>query len=58
MNGNPQNPTFHYHLGMAYEKANNYAMAKKELESTLQISPNYAQADEIKQVLAESPQKN
>lgn len=55
---NPQNPTFHYHLGMAYEKANNYYLAKKQLEYTLQMSPNYAHADEIKQLLEQSPQKN
>ena len=53
------NPTYHYHLGMAYQKANNFDMAKKQLEYTLQISPNYSQADEIRKVLAESaPQKN
>jgi tetratricopeptide (TPR) repeat protein len=54
----PKNPTYHYHLGMAYEKANNYAMAKKELGDTLQISPNYSQADEIRKLLSESPQHN
>jgi tetratricopeptide (TPR) repeat protein len=58
VNANPQNPTYHYHLGMAYEKANNYAQAKKELEYTLQVSPNYAQADEIRKVLAESSSHN
>jgi hypothetical protein len=30
--GNSDNPTHHYHLGMAYEKANNPIMARKELE--------------------------
>jgi Tfp pilus assembly protein PilF len=38
---------------MAYEKLNNHPMAKKELEHALQISPNYADADAIKKVLAE-----
>jgi tetratricopeptide (TPR) repeat protein len=57
--GQNPNPTYHYHLGMAYEKANNFDMAKKQLEYTLQISPNYSQADEIRKVLAETPpQKN
>jgi tetratricopeptide (TPR) repeat protein len=58
VNANPKNPNFHYHLGMAYEKANNPAMAKKQLEYTLKISPNYAQADEIRKVLSESPSQN
>ena len=56
--GNPQNPTFHYHLGLAYEKVNNPAMAKKQLEYTLKINPNYAQADEIKKLLAQPTQSN
>jgi hypothetical protein len=43
---------------MAYEKANNPTMARKELEYTLKISPNYSQADEIKRVIAGSPQTN
>ncbi len=55
---NSKNATFHYHLGMAYEKASKYAMAKKELEDALQINPNYAQADEIRKVLASKPASN
>ena len=42
--GSPENPTYHYHLGMAYLKSNNFDMAKKQLQYTLQISPNYSQA--------------
>ena len=49
----PDSATFHYHLGMAYEKANNHALAKKELEQALQISPNYSEADKIRKILAE-----
>jgi tetratricopeptide (TPR) repeat protein len=56
--GDPKNPTYHYHLGLAYQKANNYAMARKQLEYTLQISPTYSQAGEIKKLLAQSPQNN
>jgi len=43
---------------MSYEKANNFAMAKKEFEQTLQISPNYSQADQIKKMLTEAPRTN
>ena len=50
----PKNPNIHYHLGMAYEKTHNYAMAKKQLEYTLQISPNYPHADEIRKVLSQT----
>src|ERR1039458_559768 len=55
VNAQPDNPTFHYHLGMAYEKSNKYGMAKKQLEYTLKISPDYAQANEIRKVLSKSP---
>jgi len=58
VNQNPANPTFHYHLGMAYEKVNNPGMAKKQLEYTLKISPNYPHADEIKSLLAQQTQTN
>jgi tetratricopeptide (TPR) repeat protein len=54
----PKNPTYHYHLGMAYQKTNNIAMAKKELEHTLQISPDYSKAAEIRKMLADSVQKD
>jgi tetratricopeptide (TPR) repeat protein len=51
--GSPENPTYHYHLGMAYLKSNNFDMAKKQLQYTLQISPNYSEAGEIKKILAQ-----
>ena len=54
----PENPNYHYHLGMAYEKSNDYAQAKKQLEDTLEISPNYAQADEIRKLLSEQPHQS
>jgi hypothetical protein len=33
-------------------------MAKEQLKYTLKISPNFAQADEIRKVLAESAVRN
>ena len=51
MKQNPDRATFHYHLGMAYERDNNHAIAKKELEQALQISPNYSEADKIRKIL-------
>jgi tetratricopeptide (TPR) repeat protein len=51
--GSPDNATYHYHLGMAYLKSNNLDLAKKQLQYTLQISPNYSQAGEIKKILAQ-----
>ena len=45
----PDNATYHYHLGMVYEKQNNTVAAKKHLERALQINPNSSSADEIRQ---------
>ncbi len=50
---NPEYPTFHYHLGLAYQKTNDRARAKEHLEWTLKIDPNYSQAAEVKKALAE-----
>ena len=58
VSGDPKNPTYHYHLGMTYEKANNLALAKKQFESTLQISPNYSEAAEIRELLSHQPQRD
>jgi tetratricopeptide (TPR) repeat protein len=57
--GSADSATYHYHLGMAYRKAGNFPLAKKQFEATLQINPNFVQAAEIKKILAESQlQKN
>jgi tetratricopeptide (TPR) repeat protein len=53
-----KNPTYHYHLGLAYQKASDYAMARKQLESALQINPNYSQADAVRKALSQLPQQN
>ena len=58
VSGDDKNPTYHYHLGMAYQKTNNYAMARKELESALQLDPKYAHADEIRRALSGTPAAN
>ena len=54
LKGSPDSATYHYHLGMAYQKAGNFALSKKEFEATLQINPNFSEAAEIKKVLAQS----
>lgn len=54
----PKNPTYHYHLGMAYKGADNLSAAKKELEFTLKLNPHYAAAADIRKALAETNTKN
>ena len=56
--GSPDNSTYHYHLGMAYQKASNFPKAKQELELALKLNPNYPHADEIRKLLAQSAKNN
>jgi cellulose synthase operon protein C len=51
-NGDPQNPTYHYHLGLAYEQVHDTALAKKQFQYTLQIDPNFSQADQVRKALS------
>ena len=42
--GVPDNATIHYHLGLAYQKANQNALARQHLEKALKLRPNNADA--------------
>jgi tetratricopeptide (TPR) repeat protein len=42
--GSPDDATVHYHLGLAYQKANQNVLARQQLERALKISPNNAEA--------------
>ncbi len=48
--GGTDRSTVHYHLGLAYEKANQPAQAKQQLERALKINPNY---DDARKALSE-----
>jgi tetratricopeptide (TPR) repeat protein len=50
-NNLPDNPDIHYHLGMAYEKTEQPALARQQFEQVLKISPGYRDAAEIKKEL-------
>jgi tetratricopeptide (TPR) repeat protein len=47
----PDSPTVHYHLGMAYEKTGESALARQQLEKVLKISPNYSEAEDVRRLL-------
>lgn len=49
----PDNATYHYHIGMVYQKQNNPTAAKKHLRRALEISPNSPVAGEIRRTLNE-----
>jgi Flp pilus assembly protein TadD len=49
----PDNATYHYHLGLAYAKASQPALAKENFERVLKIDPNYSDAADVKKQLAQ-----
>jgi tetratricopeptide (TPR) repeat protein len=51
--GGGEDATIHYHLGLAYQKANQPALARQQLERVLKINPNYADAAEVRKALSE-----
>ena len=50
---NPEDPTFHYHLGLAYQKNDQPALARQQLERALKINPRFSDADDARRLLAE-----
>jgi Flp pilus assembly protein TadD len=49
----PQNQTYVYHLGLAYQKMKDRARAKVHLQKELELNPKSSQADQIRKALAE-----
>jgi tetratricopeptide (TPR) repeat protein len=47
------NPTYHYHLGLAYARTERPGLARQHLEHVLKIDPKYSGADDVKKQLAE-----
>jgi len=52
-NKEAENPTYHYHLGLAYEKDEKPELARQHFEQVLKIDPNYTDADDIRKQLAQ-----
>jgi len=53
--GSPKNPTYRYHLGLAYAKAGDAQQARKALGEALTLNPNFAEAGDARRVLASMP---
>jgi len=51
--GQPDNATMHYHLGLAYNKTGEFALAKQHLQRVLKIQPEYRDASEVKKLLGQ-----
>jgi tetratricopeptide (TPR) repeat protein len=49
----PDNPTYHYHLGVAYQRAKNPSSAATQFRQVLKLDPGYAKGEEIRRQLAD-----
>jgi tetratricopeptide (TPR) repeat protein len=52
-NKQPENATYHYQLGLAYEKAEKPALARQHFKHVLKIDPNFSDAAYIRRELAQ-----
>jgi Flp pilus assembly protein TadD len=44
----PDDATYHYHIGLVYEKADHKAQAREHFKRAVALNPGYAQAAEIR----------
>ena len=47
----PTNPTYHYHLGLTYQKLNESTRARAELQRAITINPKSPIADQARQAI-------
>jgi tetratricopeptide (TPR) repeat protein len=52
-NKEAESAVYHYHLGLAYAKAAQPALAKQHLERVLKLDPKYPDADDVRKELAQ-----
>jgi Tfp pilus assembly protein PilF len=50
----PENLTYHYHLGLTYQKLNDSARARTEFEITINLDPKSALANEARRALSQT----
>ena len=49
----PDNALFNYHLGLAYAKSGQAALARQQLDRVVKIKPDFPKIEELRQALAE-----
>jgi tetratricopeptide (TPR) repeat protein len=50
----PENALFNYHLGLAYAKNGQAALAKQQLDRVVKIKPNSPEVDDLRRAVAEA----
>jgi Flp pilus assembly protein TadD len=48
----PENPLFNYHLGLAYAKSGQAALAKVQLDRLLRLKPNSPELEDLRRAVA------
>jgi Tfp pilus assembly protein PilF len=48
----PNNPEYHYHLGLVYAQAGEDAKARKSFQAALKLNPRFADAEHARRVMA------
>jgi cellulose synthase operon protein C len=51
--GSLENPTVHFHLGLAYEKTGQNGLARRHLERVLKLAPNYSEAGHVRELISQ-----
>ncbi|MGA7287944.1 MAG: tetratricopeptide repeat protein, partial [Terriglobales bacterium] len=49
----PDNALFNYHLGLAYARSGQGALARQQLDRVVKIKPNYPDVDELRRAIAQ-----
>ena len=49
----PDNPTYHYHLGVTFQKSKDSSHARDQFERALKLQPNQALSQQIHQAMAD-----
>jgi len=49
----PDDPTYRYHLGVAYQRMNNAAAAAAQFRQVLKLNPGFVKGEEIRKYLAD-----
>jgi len=50
----PDNALYNYHLGLAYAKSGQTALARQQLERVVKIKPDFPEIDQLRQAVAEA----
>ena len=50
----PNNPLFNYHLGLAYAKNGQGALARQQLDRVVRLRPDFPDVDELRKAVAEA----